>query len=290
MNTRQRNRLISLPFVLKVIASMGVSACLFYFSDFLALNRKFNDIAVGLNFFLSSSIIFSIGRYIIIMLYTQRNFNKSTRGNFVLGINRLTAVLNAVFAVIMIMIFLGIDPREFLTSMTIVAMAVAVTFREYITNMISGLIIMFSDQMSVGDKVVFSDKEGTIVDITLTNMVLLDDENNLILVPNNLFFTSWMVNKSSRISSLSHIRFKLPFNQQSDFHTLESHLKKVLSEHSKVVRSDEMRLQVIEIDGDHVRYRFDFYLSDNQPRLQQEVKNIILAEVLLLTAQPSELK
>lgn len=289
MDTRKRNRLVSAPFVLKVLAGIAVNACLFYFSDFLEINRKLNNIAVGLNFFLTASIFFSIGRYIIIMLYTQRHFHKSTRGNFVLGINRLTAVLNATFAVIMIMIFLNIDPREFLTSMTIVAMAFAVTFREYITNMISGLIIMFSDQMSVGDKVVFSDNEGTIVDITLTNMVLLDDESNLVLVPNNLFFTSWMINKSSRISSLSHIRFKLPFNERSDFHALESHLKKVLSQHPKVHRVDDIELQVIDIDGDQIRYRIDFYLSDSQPRIQKEVKNLLLTEVLVFTTQKTDL-
>lgn len=282
---QDNNLKITLPFVLKLASWLALNVSIFYFDDFLKQHPFFNNVAVGLNFFLIASILFSIGRYLIIMLYTRRHANKSMKGNFVLGINRLTAVLNTSFAIVMLMIFLNIDPREFLTSMTIVAMAIAVTFREYITNMISGLIIMFSEQMSVGDHIIFNNLEGKIVDITLANLVVLNDDNNLVMIPNNLFFTSAMVNKSARISSLCHVKFELPFEYSKHIAALEQRLTDFLTEHPKVHKTDTIRLKVSEIGKDFVKYKINFYLVDTDRRLQKEVENEVLMKVLTFKAE-----
>ena len=96
------------------------------------------------------------------------------KDNFILGIDRIQSILDTVFFALAFIVFLGNDPKSFLTSITIVAAAIALTFKDYITNMINGLIIMFSDQLSLGDHIKIKDIDGKIVDITLINMVLAE--------------------------------------------------------------------------------------------------------------------
>src|SRR5690606_29269263 len=106
-----------------------------------------------------------VGRYLLISWYSRRSHpNNRLRSNVVLGINQFAIILNAGFVVMAIMVILNIDPKEFLTSITLVAMAIALLFRDYITNMISGLLIMFSDRFTVGDYIKIGNDQGRIVD------------------------------------------------------------------------------------------------------------------------------
>ena len=60
----------------------------------------------GLYFFLVPSIILSVVRFLILFVYNTKNSDRNVRGNFVLGVNRLTAVLNTIFATVALMILI----------------------------------------------------------------------------------------------------------------------------------------------------------------------------------------
>ena len=140
-------------------------------------------IAYSVMIFLSASLSISIIRYFIIRIYTSKNKLKNkVKDNFILGINQIVSVLNTVFIVIAFMYLLGINPIKFLTSITIVAAAIALLSKEYIANMINGLIIMFADKLSLGDHIKIGSEEGKIVDITLLNVILQNETNENIFL------------------------------------------------------------------------------------------------------------
>src|SRR5690606_4274940 len=96
-------------------------------------NTTIYNIVYGLNTFLTASILISVGRFLLISWYGRRSGgNERIRGNAILGINQASGVLEIVFVVLGLMLAFGIDPREFLTSITLVAMAIALLFRDYI--------------------------------------------------------------------------------------------------------------------------------------------------------------
>ncbi|MCU0440754.1 MAG: mechanosensitive ion channel family protein, partial [Raineya sp.] len=75
----------------------------------------------------------------------------------------------------------------------------------YVTNMINGLIIMFSDRLSLGDHIKVLDQEGKILDITLINIIIQNEDNDMVLIPNSVIFTSLIVNQSKQnIKKLRH--------------------------------------------------------------------------------------
>src|SRR5690606_30261801 len=202
-------------------------------------------------------------------------------GNFVLGVNRLTAVLNVVFALIALLISFGINPKDFITSLTIVAMAIAVLFRDYITNMISGLIVMFSDQLSVGDRIKVGEHRGRIVDITFANIVLQDEEDDIVMVPNNTVFTATFMNLSAHQSSLFSVRFELPLDVALHLVELEEALRLSLIAHPNLsLQEDELHLTVTELGKDFVRFKLDLHAVSNSNRMHRNLQNEILKEVV----------
>lgn len=273
---------INIPyvFILKIIAVV-ISLTIFIMFPEIKDREIFAQMVKGLNSFLVPSIILSTLRFLIISLYNARHANRSVRGNFVLGINRLTAIINAVLFVIAVMVAFGKNPVEFLTSLTIVAMAIAVLFRDYITNMLSGLFIMFSEQLSVGDRIKVGDHKGRIVDVTFANIILQNEEDDIVMVPNNMVFTNSMVNLSAHRSNLFTVKFELPLYVATDVETLEKEIQKTLLNHPNLDEENPSSLHVVEIGKDFVRYKIELYAVSASNKLHRVIENEILREILI---------
>ncbi|SMG16074.1 Small-conductance mechanosensitive channel [Sphingobacterium psychroaquaticum] len=280
MNDENNKFQISLQFILKVVLLLLLYASFWYAPDFYKDKPGLDKVTDAIALFLASSIIFSIGRYTLIALYRRQHGDRNVRGNFVLGIGRLTAVLNTVMFFIALMLSFGIDPRNFLTSLTFVAMAIAVTFREYITNMISGLFIMFSDSLSVGDRVKIGEYKGRIMDITFSSLIIQDEDEDLITVPNNLVFTMPVVNLSAHPSSFFTVRFELPLQGGMDVDLLEDRIKTMLRNHPNLTGEDTLDLKIMDIGKDFVKYKVDMHATSNSSKLHRKLMNEILHEVL----------
>lgn len=270
----------SLQFIMKVALWVLLYASFWYFGDFYTEHPRLNRVSNGLNLFLTASIIFSIGRYTIIALYNKRHEKRMVRGNFVLGINRLTVVLNTTIAAIGIMVAFGIDPREFVTSMTIVAMAIAVIFRDYITNLLSGLFIMFSDQLSVGDRVKIEGHKGRIIDINFSSLVIQNEDDDTVMVPNNMVFTSPMVNFSANRSTLFLIKFELPLDVGMEVKRLEENIRALLANHPYLTKEEELQLKIVEIGKDYVRYKIEMHATSSSSKVHKQVENEVFREIL----------
>lgn len=236
--------------------------------------------AYGLNTFLTASVLISIGHFILVKLYNSRNEQQVVRGNFVLGITRVATVGNVFFIIVSLMIAVGINPKDFITSMTIVAMAIAVIFREYITNMISGLIIMFSDQFSVGDRIKIGEYQGKIVDITLANLVVRDEDDDAVMIPNNLVFTATLVNKTSQKSNKIVVKFELPIDRSVAVTELEEYLNPLFQKNPNLDHSQGFTIKVADVAKDYIKYKVEISTISSSNKIHQQVQSTILNEVL----------
>lgn len=279
MNNTAQDRKLSFSFILKIVAWLAIN---YSFIGLQAIYKQpyISQIAVALNTILTASILISIGQYILVMLYRRKHAYEKVRGNFILGIGRMATVLNAVFIIIALMVALGIDPKEFITSMTIVAMAIAVTFREYITNMISGLIIMFSDQFSIGDHIKIGDNHGKIVDITLANLVVRNEDDDAVLVPNNLVFTTTLVNKSSQKTNRLLVPFELPLTTNLPMGEIENAIRGQLKHNPSVVWDESFELKVHAIGKDYIKYKVFITTNAATNKLHRNLEGEVLHAVL----------
>ncbi|MDM8175295.1 MULTISPECIES: mechanosensitive ion channel family protein [Olivibacter] len=268
--------------VIKILVFIPITYTLIEYESYYNDKRVLQRLVYALNVFLSSNIIISTVRIILLSWYKRRSlyFHTSSRGSFVLGINRIASVLNAVVIIFSLMLAFGINPRDFLTSITIVAAAIALIFKDYITNMISGLIIMFSDQLTLGDYVKIGEYQGQIIDITLVNIVINNDDDDIVMVPNNFVFTTNIVNQSFQNSRKVSVEFELAINHTMDREDLKKRLNDLLNKHSNEVLENSMKLKVLAVQKDVVKYKVQFTLTNLGKTQSQFIKNIVLNEVL----------
>ena len=244
-------------------------------SPFLVQYEILNHVIRALIFLLSTNLIFSLGRIITLRIYLQQREETKVQPNFVVGIDRIEFLLNLLAILISLMLAFGIRPLEFLTSITIVAAAIALMTKDYITNIVNGLIMMFSDQLEIGDKVQIGRHTGFIRDITLINLVLKNDAGEIILIPNTMALTTDVVNYSKNNTHQLIFDAELSFKKELHLTELERVLEVILEQYALVVQKEGAQLTLLDRKIDTVSIRYQFPIKSGEKETELQVKKSI---------------
>lgn len=224
-------------------------------------------------FYMLAYIVVSFSRLSLVAIYLRRQHQQSGfRNNFVIGINQISNILSYFALFIAVLLLLEIDPAKFFTSLTIIAAAIAILFKDYINNMINGLIIMFSDQLTIDDYVKIGDHIGKIVDITLLNVHLLNEDDDLIFIANSTVLTGNVVNLTKNNQKKIILEFSLQPDQIEGLNEMESYLCGSLQQFDEDIRPDSMQMRVVNISNNSVTIKFQLILNRQNRRLERDIR------------------
>ncbi len=236
-------------------------------------------------FFMLASFSVSVLRYSVIYVYIRKNKLKNNiKDNFILGINRIVSVFNTLFLVVSLMYLFDIDPLKFVTSITIVAAAIALIFKDYVTNMINGLIIMFSDRLSLGDHIKVLNEEGKILDITLLNIVLQNEDNDMVLIPNSVIITSLIVNQSKQNIKKLTVEFEMDLAHGYNPDTLEEALWPSIKSFSDHIRREGFSVKTLDIKKDIARFKIQLLFKNHNKQTERMIRRALNTAILGLSA------
>lgn len=270
-----------LIFIIKLVVYFGVLYVNLtqhgYFEKYNWLGRMAN----ALSLFLGANILISIGWIVLISWYLRKNrLQRLTRDNFVLGLNRISSVLNTVVFLVALMNFTGLNLKETFFSLSIAAAAFALLTKEYVANMINGLIIMFSDQLSLGDQIRVGEYKGKVLDITLINVVLQNDDDDIVLIPNSVIFSSMVLNQSKQNIKKLTIEFELDLKYQSSPDMLERELKASLRPYASNITENSFSLKILEIKKDLVHYKVQFLIPRPDKETERKMRRMLINTIL----------
>ncbi|MEZ4950201.1 MAG: mechanosensitive ion channel [Saprospiraceae bacterium] len=230
---------------------------------------------------------FSILRDWLIRLYRRRVPIPSRQDNFTLGLSHIYNMVFLAGVVVTLMALFKVDIKQFFISMTVIAAAIAIVSKDYISNVINGMIITFSDELSLGDQVKIDDYKGKIININLLNMHLLNDDDDLIYIPNNTVFNATVLNYTKRETKKISIEFVLNINNLQPVEILEKELASHLSEYSQHIVPNSFRLKVEEINKDAVTLKFQYVLKEQDKELEKEIRRKTVRKVVeMLNEKP----
>ena len=238
-------------------------------------------------FYITAHMVISFSRLFIVYLYIRKAGRQiDYMDNFILGINQIAAILSFLMVIIAMFLLFEINATEFFTSISIVAVAIAVIFKDYISNMINGMIIMFSDQLSLEDYVKIGSHQGKIVNITLLNMHVINDDDDLVYVPNNSILTSDIVNFTKRNIKKITLEFEMDQSHLKSYERLKHEFRLVLQPFMKNVKDESPVLKVVKIDKDAIHLKFQFMLIKRNRLMEKEIrKNIHESIISVLSKQ-----
>jgi len=278
---RKRFRNQIFIFIIKLLVYLGLTYFSFSKHDLFSRSHWLERATNALSLFLGANLLISVGWIVTIFWYLQKHrLQKLTRDNFVLGINRITSVLNTVFFLVALLIFFGQKISELFFSLSIAAAAFALLSKDYITNMINGLIIMFSDQLSLGDQIRVNEYRGKVLDITLVNVVLQNEDDDIVLIPNSVIFSSMVINQSKQNIKKLTIEFELDLKHHTSPEMIERELKAVLHPFSSNITDSSFSLKILEIKKDAVHYKVQFLMPRPDKETERKIKRLLNSTIL----------
>jgi small-conductance mechanosensitive channel len=228
-------------------------------------------------FLLGFNILISLARIITARLYLRRFRDERMDGNFLLGITWISNILNAFLLIIALMLALNVNPLEFLTSLTIVAAAIAILTKDYVTNIINGLIIMFTDQFGLGDLIKVGEHKGAIEDINLLNVVIKKADGHRIYIPNNLMLNSQVINHSRENLRQVEIQIELPLLSLEDLDDVRYRLRLLLFEKEETAIESNLNVELISVLKEAVTLKISVQTPFEQEKITEtQLQNAVL--------------
>jgi len=244
----------------------------------LGFDRNYFEILYGcLLYLIGVDLLERIVRFFYKRKQKLRNHETD---NFIIGIANIHTVLVVLGVIATILAFFDIDFKSLITTLSILAAGLAIITRDYISNFLSGMIISFSNMISIGDRIKIKEIKGKVSDISLSFIHLISDDEELISIPSNLFFIHEIVNYTKRDIKKISIEFELKLRDLPSVEQLEQDLIAALVDYHQYVENNSFYLRIITISKDSVTFKFQYVLRYQNHNMERDIRRITVRSIV----------
>lgn len=215
-------------------------------------------------FTLIVNFIANIVRTIIVSRHRNRHgISSEERDNFTIGVGAVVTTVTVFALCVWFFTFFNIAFRDFLTSIALFSVGLAMIFQDIIKNYLYGLQLMFSDDFLIDDYVQVGEyPKGIIRDISFSATKLRTDEGNILFIPNHIVYTKEVVNYSKAKFKRIVSNFTISKEHVGSIDTFERRLfDHMLESFPDDITSDKMYLRVCDMSKDDVTLSLEASVS-----------------------------
>ncbi|TXF87620.1 mechanosensitive ion channel [Neolewinella aurantiaca] len=205
--------------------------------------------------------------------YRQRGYSRR-RGvkNFVFGVENIRKLLLVALGIFTFFSLLGVEFSSLFTSLSIVAAAIAIISKEFVNDLIVGMYYSFSDTFEAGDYVKFHGYKGRVVDIGLLKVKIMNDNDDLVILPNGKVYSEEIINYTRRDVRLMSIDFEMDIKLVRQIDALEKELINAVSEYAEHIEPRSYNLKIREVKKDLLELKFQYRLIQEASEVRQKIK------------------
>ena len=191
--------------------------------------------------------------------------NRSSAANLKLGLRNIYYIFVALAVIMVGLSLLGIDYKTLFTSLSIVAAGIAIVTKDFIAEILSGIILSFSKRVLINDYVKIGEMKGKILDMGLHKVTFLNDDDDIIFIPNSTFYYSEIINYTQSDQRRISIDFQMGIPHVDNFEKLELDLSEVLSEFQSSLEPQSFVLKITNLTKDVVDLKLLFTAVSSNP-------------------------
>ncbi|GGH01270.1 hypothetical protein GCM10011416_19960 [Polaribacter pacificus] len=238
-------------------------------------------------FYLSVGFIAHLAKY----LYSKKNkiaFNKKNNVHF--GIENIANFTIGIAAIVVVIsLFSGVNPKDLITSLTIVAAAIAILTKEYIVDFFSGIYLSFSNTFEIGDYVKIDNLKGKIVEISMLKVKVLNDDDDIVIVPNSKVHNNEIINYTKKDARFMTVDFQIALKYIDNIEQLEKEIISSLESFSQYIEPKTYNLKVVEMKVDYLDLKFQYTLKLVDMDMQRKIRKKTIREVFNFISSKKEL-
>lgn len=222
-------------------------------------------------------IIFALSARLLVAILSffyrkNKKLPPTKNDNVLMGLRNIYYIVLTGAALITLLGFWNIDLKTLFTTLSIVAAAIAIISKDYVSEIISGIIISFSREVVIDDYVKIGEHKGKIMDINFTKIALLNEDDDVIFIPNNKFFSSEILNYTRREIKKVSIEFEVLTSAVRTIEELEADLIRSIKEYQAHIEPKSYNLKVVDIRKDSMSLKFQYILKEINRDLEREIR------------------
>ncbi len=246
----------------------------------------YGNTVIGLTIFL---LILDFVQVFLVKLYKRRKGIRHD-DNFVIGVSHIYNILMVVGLFVGLLSLFKVQVKELFTSISIVFAGLAILTKDYVANMLSGMIITFSGHLRIGDQVMIGNHRGKIMDITLQNIHLRNEDDDYVYIPCNTVFFTDVINYTKMVIKRTSIEFEVNTKNFDTVEQLEQSLIETLEPFHDKIDPDSYYLRVAEILKDRLQLKFQFILKEPNRDLERLIRRKIVRRLAQIVAEKEKLR
>ncbi|MEQ1744719.1 MAG: mechanosensitive ion channel domain-containing protein [Saprospiraceae bacterium] len=238
--------------------------------------RYYVDVVSAIAIFL---LLLDFVQVTVVWFYRRRAKIKGD-DNFIVGIGQLYSIILVIGLTIGLLSLFRININEVMTSISIIFAGLVLLTKDYISNVINGMIMTFSGELSIGDNIRIGQHRGKIVDITLQNIHLINDDDDVIYIPNNVALMTDIVNYTKRTVKRTSIDFEIDLKYLVTVEELERNLVQTLRPFQDLIKDNSYYLRVAEVNRGSVTMKFQYILNEPNKELERAIRRKVVRRLV----------
>lgn len=210
----------------------------------------------------------------------RKKYSDAKKDNVINGLQNLYYLILTGATIMTILGFWNIDARTLFTTLSIVAAAIAIISKDYLVDIISGMIISFSNEISIDDYVKIGEHKGKVLDINLTKIALINEDDDIVFLPNNKVFSGEIVNYTKGQIRKVNIEFELDLRFLKTIEELEDDLINCLADYHAQMEKDKFLLRIVNINKESLSLKFQFQLLQVNREIERELRKVTVRRVV----------
>ncbi|MFP4401932.1 MAG: mechanosensitive ion channel family protein [Candidatus Nanoarchaeia archaeon] len=276
---------VSLKRKLSLYISIIAVIALFYirlvmaYDEFSTIIQRIIDLLL---FYFCISLLLSTGKAILITIYRKRNkLSVGRHDNTIIGIDNLYWLLLSIIMFFGTLYYSGVEIVNFFATFALVSVAFAWIFKDYIANIIDGLIIIFSEDFKIGDYIHIDNVKGRIKDIRFLNIKLITDEGDVVFFPNTLLMQKEVVNFSKVKAKKIIYDFEIDKSLFTKVRKVERVIvKNLIKEFEGHIESENFAIQVNTINHQGASLSAEIPVKNYDFKVEHQIKKNISLSVM----------
>lgn len=275
-------------FIVKIGLLIGVIYLTFFNQKSTELVNEYSQLRFLMFFvifYISVNLISNTTKY----FYSKKNkIPKGKKNNVHFGIENIENFTVGLAFIAMLISLFGVNPLELITSLTIVAVAVAILTKEYIVDFLSGIYLSFSNTFEVNDYVKIDNQKGKIVEIRMLKVKILNDDYDTVIIPNSKVHYNEIINYTKKDVRLMTVDFQIALKHIRSIEKLEQEIISSLESFSEYIEPDSYNLKVVEMKMNYLDVKFQYKLNVSDMELQTNIRRKTIREVFSFISSKQE--
>ena len=142
------------------------------------------------------------------------------------------------------------------------------------------MVLTFSNRLSIDDYIQIGEHKGKIVDITMQSIHLLNDDDDLVYIPNNKAFDDIVVNLTKGDIRKASIDFEMSYDHFASVADMEEKLIAALDDLKDKIRPGSYNLRTVKIEHQVAVFKFQVTLLHYDKALERQIRRRVLRFII----------